>query len=172
MKEMIKPVLALALICIITSGLLAATYGVTKPLIAAAEEASAQAAMVEVLPSATSFVPVQVDGVEGVLAAVRDESGAGYVFHVQSKGFGGAYQVMVGIGSDGKVAGTKLMANSETPGLGSKSGESAFTGQFIGKDSALDGVETITGATVSSNAFISCIDTAFAAYASIGEVVQ
>ncbi len=76
---------------------------------------------------------------------------------------------MVGIGSDGKITGTKLMENGETPGLGSKTGMPDFTGQFAGKDRSLDGVETVTGATISSNAFIAAVEIAYEGYAAVGE---
>ena len=77
---------------------------------------------------------------------------------------------MVGIGADGKITGAKLLeGNSETPGLGSKTGNESFTGQFIGKDSSLSGVETITGATISSKAFISAVGIAYEAYTAVGE---
>ena len=41
----------------------------------------------------------------------KDDSGLGYAFKVQDKGFGGAYTIMVGISSDGKVTGAKLLDN-------------------------------------------------------------
>ena len=50
----------------------------------------------------------------------RDDSGNGYAFKVKDKGFGGVYNVMVGIGNDGNITGVKLLDNTETPGLGSK----------------------------------------------------
>ncbi|MEM1483945.1 RnfABCDGE type electron transport complex subunit G [Oscillospiraceae bacterium PP1C4] len=169
MKELMKPIIVLTVICVITAALLGATYTVTAPLISAAEKNASDAAMAEVLPSAASFTELKVDGVEGLLIAAKDEGGSGYVFKVQSKGFGGAYQVMVGIGSDGKITGTKLLDNNETPGLGSKTGMPDFTGQFIGKDSSLDGVDTITGATISSKAFMTAVQIAYEGFAAVGE---
>lgn len=169
MKDLVKPIVVLSAICIITAALLGATYNVTAPKIAAAEKAASDAAMTEVLPSASTFTEITVEGVEGLLAAAKDEGGAGYAFKVQDKGFGGAYVVMVGIGSDGKITGTKLLDNAETPGLGSKTGVPAFTDQFLGKDSTLEGVETVTGATISSDAFIRAVGTAYKAYAAVGE---
>lgn len=164
---MIKPILVLTVICVITAALLGATYNVTDPLIKAAEKAASDAAMAEVLPSASAFNEIKVDGVEGLLLAAEDTSGSGYVFKTQSKGFGGAYQVMVGISADGLVTGAKLLDNKETPGLGNKTGMPSFTTQFVGKDSSLEGIDTITGATVSSNAFVSAVSIAFQGYGSI-----
>lgn len=169
MKELLKPVIVLTVICIITSGLLGATYNVTAPLIAESEKNASDAAMEEVLPAATSFTEVQVDNIEGLLIAAKDEGGAGWAFKVQDKGFGGAYVVMVGISSDGTITGTKLLDNEETPGLGSKTGMPSFTDQFVGKDKGLENIETITGATISSKAFIRAVGTAYSAFEAAGE---
>ncbi|WP_417019446.1 FMN-binding protein, partial [Anaerotruncus massiliensis (ex Liu et al. 2021)] len=103
------------------------------------------------------------------LIAAKDDSGNGYAFKVKDKGFGGVYNVMVGIGNDGRITGVKLLDNSETPGLGSKTGADAFTGQFPGKDKSLEGVDAVTGATISSKAFFRCVDTAYQAYEAVGE---
>jgi len=66
-----------------------------------------------------------------------------------------------GIDTEYKVTGVKIMSHAETPGLGAKITESAFTDQFIGvaqSDLMLskDGgaIDSITGATVSSVAII------------------
>lgn len=163
-----KPIIVLTVICIIASALLGLTYNQTAPLIAAAEKKASDQAMMEVVPGSTSFTEVACE-MEGVLAVGKDDAGNGYALKVQDKGFGGAYTIMVGIGTDGKLTGTKLMDNSETPGLGSKTGMPDFTEQFKGKDQTLEGVETITGATISSNAFIRCVQTAFKAYETLGE---
>lgn len=163
-----KPVVVLTVICILASALLGFTYNATKDTIAAVEKAASDAAMMEVLPGASSFSNLKEN--EGdLLLAAKDEGGAGYVFKVQDKGYGGKYVVMVGIDPQGAITGTKLLDNSETPGLGSKTGMPAFTDQFKGKDASLQGVSTITGATISSKTFLRCIDKAFAAYDSVKE---
>ncbi|MCI8648738.1 MAG: FMN-binding protein [Anaerotruncus sp.] len=168
MNPMVKPIVVLTIICIVSAALLGATYDVTAPLIAQAEKAASDAAMIEVVPGATSFTEVACD-IEGVLSVGKDDSGNGFAFKVQDKGFGGAYTIMVGIGPDGKITGAKLMDNSETPGLGSKTGMPDFTSQFSGKDASLEGINTVTGATISSNAFIRCVGKAFEAFKSVGE---
>ena len=54
---------------------------------------------------------------------------------------------------------------NETPGLGQKASEEAFTSQFIGKDGPFtygeNGVEAITGATVTSTAVLKALTEAF-----------
>ena len=170
MSDLLKPVVVLTVICVVAAALLGFTYEQTKPLIDAAEKRASDEAMAEVVPGSSSFTELQLDTeVAGLLTAAKDDGGKGYAFKVEDKGYGGAYVVMVGIGPDGKITGAKLMDNSETPGLGSKTGSADFLGQFVGKDQNLEGVSTITGATISSNTFLRCIDTAYKAYAAVGE---
>ncbi len=170
MKELLKPVIVLTAICVIAAALLGFTYNITAPLIAEAEEASANAAKTEVLPGSSTFTICELaTPIEGVLSVSKDDGGMGYAIQVQDQGYGGAYVLMVGIGTDGKITGAKLLDNSETMGLGSKTGSADFINQFIGKDQSLEGVETISGATISSNTFIRCIDTAYQAYEAVGE---
>ena len=57
----------------------------------------------------------------------------------------------------------------ETVGLGSKITGDDFRGQFTGKDSNLEGVDIIGGATFSSNYFIGAIRDAFTAYDMVKE---
>lgn len=170
MKTMLKPILVLTLICVVASALLGLTYNVTAPLIAQAAKAASDAAMAEVLPAAQSFEELPApEGVEGILVFAKGDGGAGYVFKTQSKGFGGAFQVMVGIDNEGKVTGSKLLDNNETPGLGSKTADPKFTNQFVGKGPSLDDIETITGATVSSKAFIDAVEIALRGYEAVKE---
>lgn len=169
MKDLLKPVIVLTVICVVASALLGLTYTQTAPLIAQAEKEASDAAMQAVVPGSTAFTELPATGMENVLIAAKDDSGNGYAFKVKDKGFGGAYTVMVGIGSDGRITGVKLLDNNETPGLGSKTGAAAFTDQFKGKDQALDGVDAVTGATISSKAFFRCVDTAYQAYEAVGE---
>lgn len=168
MNNLVKPVIVLCVICIVTAALLGATYKITEPLIAASEKATSDAAMAEVLPSATEFSELTLD-VPGLLTAAKDEGGSGYAFKVEDKGFAGKYVVMVGIGLDGKITGAKLLDNTETPGLGSKTGMPEFTSQFIGKDKTLADIQTVTGATVSSKTFMRAVDTAYLAFEAAGE---
>ncbi|NCC68856.1 MAG: FMN-binding protein, partial [Clostridia bacterium] len=56
------------------------------------------------------------------------------------------------------------LSQSETKGLGSRTTLPDFREQFYGKDSSLSGVDTISGATISSKAYIGAIKDAFSAY--------
>ncbi len=165
-NDFVLPIVVLTVICIVVSTALAFTQQTTAPIIEAAEKAAAQAAELEVLPSADSFEQVQLAELPaGVTEAYKAANGAGFVFMVEGKGYGGTVKGIVGIGSDGTITGSKILSHSETAGLGSKTAEEPFQSQFPGKDSSLSGVTVVGGASISSRCFIGMVKQAFDAYA-------
>lgn len=169
-KQFVVPAVVLTVICLVVSAALAGTYQVTEPVIEAAKRAEADASRVVVLPGGKDFKEVTVSGVDNIVEAYEAGNGAGYVITGKSKGYGGDLQVMAGIDMDGKIAGVKLMDNNETQGIGSKTGEDSYTSQYKGKDSTLDGVTAISGATVSSKAFEAAVGNIFQAYGALAGV--
>ena len=164
MKETLRPVAVLTGICLIVAVLLAATNGVTAPIIAANEAAAAQQTRIRLLPEADSFDIVPVEA-EGVTEAARAANGAGWVITAQAQGYGGQVPVMVAFGQDGAIRAVEFLANDETPGLGQKVRNESFGAQFSGTTSAnAYEVDAISGATVSSNAAILAVEHACAAY--------
>ncbi len=166
--DFVAPILVLTLICLVCSAILAYTNKVTAPIIEETEASIAAAARKEVLPEADDFTEVDADlGEDSFVTAVyKANNGAGYVFMITCNGYGGknTMNLICGIGSDGRIVGTKTLSHAETAGLGSKTAEDDFRNQFQGQDSSLSGVDTISGATFSSNYYIEGIRSAFAAY--------
>ena len=164
-KEFAMPPLVLTVIAAVVTGALVATESVTTPIIEQQAAAAADAARAVVLPSADSFTLVTVDEMpEGGVDIYEANNGTGYVVTAQAKGYGGMLKVMVGIDSNGLISGTEVLENNETQGLGSKVSEHAFMDQYIGKDSTLEGIETISGTTISSNAFSKAVQNAYQVY--------
>jgi electron transport complex protein RnfG len=59
---------------------------------------------------------------------------------------------------DGTITAIKILNQNETPGLGARIIEPEFTRQFSNKDlSALNDIQAITGATISSRAVIEAV---------------
>ena len=159
------PIVVLTVICIVTSAALAATQQITAPIIEQAEKSAAEAARMEVLPLADSFEPVEAEGIpEGVREVYKANNGIGFVVIAGGKGYGGDIRVIVGIREDGKINKTKILSHSETAGLGSKTADEPFQQQFEGKDDALEGVDAISGATISSRSVMSIVKDAYDAY--------
>ena len=84
---------------------------------------------------------------------------------VTVKGYGGEFDVTVGILPDGTIEGVQISgANfNETEGLGARVLEKAFRDQFIGKSAPVsygDGIDAISGATITSNAVLKAVNQA------------
>ena len=82
------------------------------------------------------------------------------------QGFGGEVTANVEL-EDGKIRTLTIDTPNETEGLGKRASEEAFTEQFIGKTGPFtfgeDGIEALSGATVTSNAALKAINRAVGA---------
>ena len=164
-NDYVKPILVLTLICLVITAALAFTNQKTAPIIVETERAKAEAAQKEVLPEADSFTLLELTGLPSTVTEVyKADNGAGFVFMLLTKGYGGDISLICGIDKEGLITASKILSHSETQGLGSKTTQPEFKDQFVGKDSSLSGVETISGATITSKAYIGAINDAFAAY--------
>lgn len=164
--KLLAPIVVLSCICLVITGALAYANQITAPVIKAAEQAKAEAAMKVVLPEGSDFQDLTgVTLSENVASAKKAGNDAGYVFTVISKGFGGDISTMIGMDPDGKITGTQVITNAETQGIGSKVVEnnSAFQQQLVGM-SDTSGIQAVSGATISSKALTAAMQTAFDAY--------
>ncbi|NCB28595.1 MAG: RnfABCDGE type electron transport complex subunit G [Clostridia bacterium] len=181
-------VVVLGLITLICALLLGVVNQITAPKIEANQKATLDAAMAEIIPDA-KFEAVDVSddyknpadknaaAITQAFKATKDGQDAGYCVEVMPKGFGGALTLIVGINSDGTVAGAKVTAHAETPGLGAKAQQDpSWMAQFAGKaaDGSLavtkDGgeINAITGATITSRAVTKGVNTAAQFVATLG----
>lgn len=170
-KEIIKPILVLTCICLAVTALLAYVNTVTAPIIAQAEKEAAEQAMTEVLGEADSFNRLDVkDLPERVTEVYSAQNGTGYVFMLVTKGYGGDMNLICGIKSDGTIEACKTLSHSETSGLGSKTAEDPYRNQYCGRSAdTLGEVDSISGATISSNAYMNAIKDAFTAFEAVKE---
>ncbi|MFR7990398.1 MAG: FMN-binding protein [Anaerovoracaceae bacterium] len=183
-KMYIAPVIVLVCICLVVTAALAATYGVTQPIIDKNTKASADAARQELLPDADSFTAIDSSELvvleEGKVFATEcyvADNGSGMVVTVQSSSFGGLLTEMIGIDKDGAITGVQVTAHDDTPGLGTKAQTPEHLGQYVGltelqSTSAKDdsSVNYITGATISSNAVHYGVYCALEQYKALGGV--
>ena len=170
-NEIIKPVLVLVCICLVVTALLAYINSVTSPIIAKAEEEKTRQAMTEVLSEADSFEKLEIENLpERVTEAYSATNGAGYVFMLTTKGYGGDMKLICGMDADGVIEQCKTLSHAETSGLGSKTAEDPYRNQYCKKSAeTLGEVDAITGATISSNAYKNAIEDAFKAYDMVKE---
>lgn len=163
----VMPILVLTLICLIITAALAFTNHITAPIIKETERAVAEQGRKDVLPKADGFELMDLKGLpESVKEVYKASNDVGYVFMITTDGYGGAdtMNLACGMDSDGHITAVKVLSHKETAGLGSQITETKFTDQFVGKDSTLEGVDVISGASRSSGYFINSIHDAFDAY--------
>ena len=171
-------------ICIVCSGLLAGVYALTKAPIDAAAKAKNEAAIKEVLPDSAVTIEeertVDFEGASYAYNLAYDEQGntVGCAIKVAPVGFGGPIVIKVGFDVNGVIWNTKVLSQAETPGLGAKCVEPAFSAQFKGRDPAQkdlavkkDGgdVDAITASTITSRAYADGLLLATKVFQTIGQ---
>ena len=127
------------------------------------------AEFVEAEPSEVPAPDKETPAIQNIYEAQKDGETVGYCMEVLPSGFGGTLTVVVGINTDGTVAGAKVTSHAETPGLGAKAqSDPTWIVQFAGQaaDGSLavtkDGgtINSITGATITSRAVTLAVNTA------------
>ena len=164
-QQFIKPIIVLVGICLVVSAALAATYGITSPIIEGRAKSDADAARQVLLPAADSFTEYtgdlwhSEDNKVSVQEAYVADNGSGIVVTVSTASFGGALVEMIGIGADGAITGIQISSHADTPGVGTNAMTEAHLAQYYGVSSltATDAkseqaVDHISGASVTSNA--------------------
>ena len=162
-------VLCLFVICMVCSALLAGVYALTKETIAVGDAQRNESAIKEVLPSAAAVIEdestIQVNGTTYTYNRAFDAEGntVGCAVNVAPSGFGGPIKMKVGFNADGLVWNVKVLSHAETPGLGAKCTEPAFSEQFHELDPSdeknlkvkKDGgnLNAITASTITSRAY-------------------
>ena len=162
MREKIVPPLVLLLICICVSGLLVLANAATKDKIRAAQEEKLKQSLVDVFGEADYQTLEQT--YEGVTQVIRDDKNC-VIFDITVDGYAkDGLQLLIGIDESGAVCGISIVSIGETPGLGTKVQGDAFLEQFNGINSAAFTVDTITGATYSSNGMKKAVETVMKTY--------
>ena len=80
-------------------------------------------------------------------------------------GFGGADITVQVTDENGVITALVVDASSQTPGLGQKCAEEAFTSQFIGKSAPLtlgEGIDAVASATITSQAVVDAVNSLYA----------
>ena len=128
--------ICLLAICLVCSGLLAGVYALTKEPIDNAAKAKNEAAIKEVLPETAVAIEeertVEMSGETYTYNLAYDQLGntVGCAVNISTLGFGGPIVIKVGFDVNGIIWNTKVLSQSETPGLGAKCVEPAFADQF------------------------------------------
>ena len=148
------PIVFLTIIVLISVSLLLYINTFTSEIVEAQNRMKIQAVLESIFPELTEFKE------EGELFVIYEgDDIAGYTFLASGNGYSGVISMLVGINTDYTIKDVAILSQTETPGLGSKITEKAFTDQFagLGPDGialSKDGgnIDAITGATISSRA--------------------
>ncbi len=173
-KLILKTALSLFLICAVAAGILAFINSVTAPIITENNEKNADAARLQVLPSADSFTMKTTFNGTAYYEGIADGEVTGYVFTTSASGYGGAVEVMTGVNTDGTVSGISILTINETPGLGMNAKKDSFLSQFIGNNGLFTVVKNktpveneilaITSATITTRAVTNAVNEALEIY--------
>ena len=159
----INMLVSLLMVCLISAGLLAGVYELTKADIALAEKNKQENALKGVLPE---FDTIKTDSINGapVFKAFKNEVYVGAATITSDLGFSDQIVVMVGIDNAKNIVNYEVLSQKETPGLGTKcvdwfkeqiNGKSISTDFKVTKDGG--DVDAITAATITSRAFLDAV---------------
>lgn len=179
----VKPVLVLALIAAVISGLVIVVYMLTFVDTTNVVTDKQGAALVEIYGGTKDdYEVVPVEEWQSKLpentnvSKMFKKSDGSLGFECVVKGYKNGFDIMVGV-KDGKVEGVAVVSvGEETPGLGTKTNDAAWLGNFKGisgsaeivknAPSADNQVQAVTSATYSSRGVATAVNTALEAYAS------
>ncbi len=162
MKTMLKLSFVMGVYAAVACLALAGVYLLTAPRIAAAENRAVYETLSVIFPDADNFKDVSGSVTSPGGQIVFDGAYVAYtgseVVGMVIRATGPTYKsstLLVGVDTKRTLKPVQFMANTDTPGLGTKTAEPAFSGQFTGKaiDDAFslgDDLDNISGATISS----------------------
>lgn len=162
----INMLVSLLMVCLVSAGLLAGVYELTKADIALAEKNKQENALKGVLPE---FDTIKTDSIEGapVFKAFKGDQYVGVATIASAMGFSDQIIIMVGLDKANNIVNYEVLSQKETPGLGTKCVD-WFKNQINGKSINTDfkvkqdggDVDAITAATISSRAFLNAVENA------------
>ncbi|MBU2552687.1 MAG: FMN-binding protein [Proteobacteria bacterium] len=180
MKDIIKMVVVLGLICLVAGLALAGVRQVTLEPIEYQRIKNVMEPSVKAVLSGYDNDPIKDrfsmpagkdkkgrDVSKTVFPAKKGGKLMAVALDGSGKGFNGAIGVMVGIMPDGKMTGISIMSHSDTPGIGSRVAEPVFTDQF--KKKTVDdptSVDGVSGASYSTKGVFAAVQAAAKFYKS------
>lgn len=166
MKNNIKTVVALSLICAVVAVLLAVGNAITAPIIKKNQDAAANESLKIVMPDGEDFTLVDISSYKlpTTISEVYSEKNGGYVFKITTTGYSSGLVIMCGVDKDGLVTGTQTIQSSETLGY-----EYTYGEKLVGADiEGIDSIDTVSSATKTTAAYKNAVKDALNAKIIIG----
>lgn len=164
-RENIKSVIALTVICLVVTTLLALTNEFTAPIIESTRAEKIQASLKAVLPDESSFTEITdlPESIPDTIVSVYSgDTLGGYavVLATRSSYSSGDMGITIGIDADGNIVNVVITSYLESKDFG----KDTYPAEFVGKDmQSYSDVDTVAGVTYSSDALKYAIGDAFAA---------
>ena len=164
-KDSLKSIIVLLAICMVIGAAMAGVNMLTKDTIAEVQAKKEAEALNEVVAQNGGFEKIEnISSLpESVTAIYRDKDGEGIAMLLAAKGYDSSNPISIAVGfdKDGNITKCHVIScTGETSGIGTKVKGESFLSQFSGKGD-MGGVDTISGATISSSAFLSAVEDAF-----------
>ena len=167
MENIKKGIVILLIVFVVMFGVLFGMNSATQDLIAGNVEnwALNEVRALNLFPAGTDFERVQAGGLPaGVTGVFRTKNNIGFIIYTSVSAYGpGPMTIATAIGTNGRIIDTRVLENSETPSF-LKMVQNGQQPQFKGKDVSLEGVDTVGGATITSEAFLASVRIAFDAF--------
>ena len=170
----ILPIVVLVAICLAAALLLSLVNMVTSPIIENARNQAANENLLVVLPDGKNFEKIELDERYPAIVQEGYRADGGFVFIMSVTGKSSGFVIMCGINTEGKIVGTKVMENQETPSYAEKVFPlvEGLDGSYSGMDASSFEPQLVAGATLTSRAYGEAINAALQAFviANGGEV--
>lgn len=168
-KDFVMPIINLLVFCAVISGVLSYSNAITEPIIAAAAAQRAEEARKEIIPDADTFLLMEVENLPNRITEVYGtDNNKGFIFMITTVGYGGDINLICGIDLDGKIIKTATLKETETKGIATP--VFGLEPLYVGNDKTLAGIDAISGATITSKAYMNGILEAFEAFEMVKEV--
>lgn len=170
LKNKIQPVAVLSAICVTVALLLSVVNIFTAPKIKEAQEQKANAALLEVLPEGKNFTELTLNNKYPAVINKAYKADGGYVFQASVTGKSSDLIIMCGVSADGKIVGTRVIANNETKDYAAKVFPLVEGTEGKYKDMDLTSFEPqlVSGATLTSKAYADAVKAALQAFVVAG----
>ena len=155
MKKHIMPTVVLGSICLIVALMLSLINSITAPIIENAQNEAANEALLVVLPDGKKFEEITLDATYPAVITKGYKADGGFVFQANVTGKSSGLIVLIGIDSEGKIVGTKVIADQETDtyDVNVFPAVEGTDGAYKGMDLDNFAPHLVTGATLTSKAY-------------------
>lgn len=173
-----KMIIVLTAVMVLSGLVLAATYGGLTDRIEANRVAALNASLAAIFEDQASADELQFEELESdgptIYRGLAGGQTLGYAVRLETQGYGGTITMLVGLSEDTEtIRGISIVEQVETPGLGGNITREDFREQFEGLDAteqlayvkniepdqSENEVQALSGATITSSAIVSGINT-------------